>query len=113
MSTPLPIEAFIWHRSFDGSWWLGTIKQTSDVPGRDVTRFPGYPGLVVIDLSLSSVHCAYKHTATPYCFKAFFIANRPASTLALSRSTTKAGLIFPPKAIYKRPRLIFLRRRQL
>ena len=38
LSAPLPIGASIWFHSFDGSWWLGKIKQPSDALGRYVVR---------------------------------------------------------------------------
>ena len=33
-TAPLPIGASIWYHSFDGSWWLGKIKQPLDYSGR-------------------------------------------------------------------------------
>ena len=50
LSAPLPIGASIWFHSFDGSWWLGKIKQPSNVLGRYIVRFLDNPGPALIDL---------------------------------------------------------------
>ena len=44
-AAPLPIGASVWYHSFDGCWWLGKVKQPSDVPGRYVIRFLDTPTL--------------------------------------------------------------------
>ena len=61
LSAPLPIGASIWYHSFDGSWWLGKIKQSSNVHGRYVIRFLDNPGPALIDLPES----AYNRRSTP------------------------------------------------
>ena len=50
LSAPLPLGASIWFHSFDGSWWLGKIKQPSNVLGRYVVRFLDNSGPALIDL---------------------------------------------------------------
>ena len=49
LSAPLPIGASIWFPSFDGSWWLGKVKQPSNVLERYVVRFLDNPGPALID----------------------------------------------------------------
>ena len=58
LSAPLPIGASIWFHSFDGSWWLGQIKQPSNVLGRYVVRFLDNPGPALIDLPESAYNTA-------------------------------------------------------
>ena len=58
LSAPLPIGASIWFHSFDCSWWLGKIKQPSDVLGRYVVRFLDNPGPVLLDLPDSAYNTA-------------------------------------------------------
>ena len=58
LSAPLPIGASIWYHSFDGSWWLGKIKQPSDALGRYVVRFLDNPGPVLLDLPDSAYNTA-------------------------------------------------------
>ena len=54
----LPIGAFIWYHSFDGSWWLGKIKQPSDALGRYVVRLLDSPGPVPLYLPVSACNTA-------------------------------------------------------
>ena len=58
LSAPLPIGASIWYHSFDGSWWLGKVKQPSNAPGRYVVRFLDNPGPALIDPSESAYNTA-------------------------------------------------------
>ena len=58
LSAPLPIGASIWYHFFDGSWWLGKIKQPSNVLGRYVVRFLDNPGPALIDLPESTYNTA-------------------------------------------------------
>ena len=39
LSAPLPIGASIWYHSFDGSWWLGKVKQQPNGLGRYIIKF--------------------------------------------------------------------------
>ena len=54
LSAPLPIGASIWYHAFDGSWWLGKIKQPSNVLGRYAVRFLDNPGPALIDVPESA-----------------------------------------------------------
>ena len=55
---PLPTGASVWYHSFDGSCWLGKIKQASDAPGRYIIRFVDNSGPVLIDLPPSAYKTA-------------------------------------------------------
>ena len=90
LSAPLPIGAFIWYHSLDGSWWLGKVKQQPNVLGRYIIRFLNNPGPALIELLelayITTRHStplvalgAFKHTAVPTRFKAFHTASRRAS----------------------------------
>ena len=50
MSDPLPVGASIWYHSFDGSWWLGKVKQPRNDRGRYVIRFLDNSGPALIAL---------------------------------------------------------------
>ena len=69
LSTPLPIGASIWYHSFDGSWWLGKIKQHSDAPGRYVVRFLDNPGPALIDLPESAYNTALHAPCGSWCLQ--------------------------------------------
>ena len=67
LSAPLPIEASIWFHSFDGSWWLGKIKQASNVLGRYVVRFLDNSGPALIDLPESAYNSALRAPCGSWC----------------------------------------------
>ena len=69
LSAPLPIGASIWYHSFDGSWWLGKIKQPSDAPGRYVVRFLDNPGPALIDLPESANNTALHAPCGSWCLQ--------------------------------------------
>ena len=50
LSAPLPIGAFIWNHSLDGSWLLSKVKQQANVLGRYIIRFFDNPGPALIEL---------------------------------------------------------------
>ena len=52
------LEPPFWFHPFDGSWWLGKIKQPSNVLGRYVVRFLDNPGPALIDLPESAYNTA-------------------------------------------------------
>ena len=69
LSAPLPIGASIWFHSFDGSWWLGKIKQPSDALGRYVVRFLDNPGPVLLDLPDSAYDTALHAPCGSWCLQ--------------------------------------------
>ena len=74
LPSPLPIHpsaigASIWYHSFDGSWWLGKIKQPSDAPGRYVVRFLDNPGPALIDLPESAYNTALHAPCGSWCLQ--------------------------------------------
>ena len=69
LSAPLPIGASIRYHSFDGSWWLGKIKQPSDAPGRYVVRFLDNPGPALIDLPESAYNTALHAPCGSWCLQ--------------------------------------------
>ena len=68
LSAPLPIGASIWFHSFDGSWWLGKIKQPSNVLRRYV-RFLDSPGPALIDLPESAYNTALHTPCGSWCLQ--------------------------------------------
>ena len=66
---PLPTGASVWYHSFDGSWWLGKIKQTSDTPGRYIIRFLDNPGPVLIDLPPTAYNTALHAPCGSWCLQ--------------------------------------------
>ena len=69
LSAPLPIGASIWYHSFDGSWWLGKIKQPSNILGRYVVRFLDNPGPALIDLPESAYNTALHAPCGSWCLQ--------------------------------------------
>ena len=69
LSAPLPIGASIWYQTFDGSWWLGEIKQPSDAPGRYVLQFLDNPGPALIDLPESAYNTALHAPCGSWCLQ--------------------------------------------
>ena len=69
LSAPLPIGASIWFHSFDGSWWLGKIKQPSDALGRYIVRFLDNPGPVILDLPDSAYDTALHAPCGSWCLQ--------------------------------------------
>ena len=69
LSAPLPIGASIWFHSFDGSWWLGKIKQPSDALGRYIVRFLDNPGPVLLDLPDSAYDTALHVPCGSWCLQ--------------------------------------------
>ena len=67
LSAPLPIGASIWYHFFDGSWWLGKIKQPSNVLGRYVVRFLDNPGPALIDLPETAYNTALHAPRGSWC----------------------------------------------
>ena len=65
----LPTRASVWYHSFDGSWWLGKVKQASDIPGRYIIRFLDNPGPVLIDLSPSAYNTALHAPCGSWCLQ--------------------------------------------
>ena len=57
-AAPLPIGAFIWYHFFDGSWWLGKIKQPPDNSGRYIIRFLDISGPAMVELPESAYNTA-------------------------------------------------------
>ena len=58
LSAPLPVGDSIWYHSFDGSWWLGKIKQPPNDSGRYVIRFLDNPSPAQIKLQESTYNTA-------------------------------------------------------
>ena len=69
LSAPLPIGASIWYHSFDGSWWLGKIKQPSDAPGCYVVPILDNSGPALIDLPESAYNTALHAPCGSWCSK--------------------------------------------
>ena len=69
LSAPLPIGASIWYHSFDGSWWLGKIKQPPNAHGRYVIRFLDNPGPALIDLPESANDTAFHAPCGSWCLR--------------------------------------------
>ena len=69
LSAPLPIGASICYDSFDGSGWLGNIKQPSNVLGRYVVRFLNNPGPALIDLPESAYNTALHAPCGSWCLQ--------------------------------------------
>ena len=69
LSAPLPIGASIPYHSFDSSWWLGKIKQPSNVLGRYVVQFLDNPGPVLIDLPESAYNTALHAPCGSWCLQ--------------------------------------------
>ena len=68
-TAPLPTGASVWYHSFDGSWWLGKIKQASDAPGRYIIRFLDNPGPVLVDLPPSAYNTALHAPCGSWCLQ--------------------------------------------
>ena len=71
----LPIGASVWYHFFDGSWWLGKIKQPSDVRGRYVIRFLDNSGPVLIDLPDPAYNTALPAPCGSWCLKTHSCTN--------------------------------------
>ena len=69
LTAPLPIRASIWYHSFDGSWWLGKIKQPPDISGRYVIRFLDNPGPDLIELPESAYNTALHAPCGSWCLQ--------------------------------------------
>ena len=69
LSAPLPIGASIWYHSFDGSWWLGKIKQPPNAHGRYVIRLLDNPGPALIDLPESAYDTALHAPCGSWCLQ--------------------------------------------
>ena len=67
LSAPLPIGAFTWYHSFDGSWWLGKVKQQPIVLGRYIIRFLDKPGPALIKLQELAYNTALHVTCGSWC----------------------------------------------
>ena len=68
-TAPLPTGASVWYNSFDGSWWLGKIKQVSNGLGRYIIRFLDNPGPVLIDLPPSAYNTALHAPCGSWCLQ--------------------------------------------
>ena len=68
-AAPLPIGASIWYHSFDGSWWLGKIKQPPDSSGRDIIRFLDNPGPAMVELPESAYNTALHAPCGSWCLQ--------------------------------------------
>ena len=69
LSAPLPIGASIWYHSFDGSWWLGKIKQPPNDSGHYVIRFHDNPGPALIKLQESTYNTALHAPCGSWCLQ--------------------------------------------
>ena len=69
LSAPLPIGASISYHSLDDSWWLGKIKQPSNVLGRYVVRFLHNPDSALIDLPESAYNTALHAPCGSWCLQ--------------------------------------------
>ena len=69
MSDPLSVGAFIWHHSFDGSWWLGKIKQPLNDCGRYVIRFLDTPGPALTALPRLAYNTALHAPCGSWCLQ--------------------------------------------
>ena len=69
LSAPLPIEASISCHSFDGSWWLGKVKQAPNDLGRCVVRFLDNPGPALIELPESAYNTALRAPCDSWCLQ--------------------------------------------
>ena len=69
LSAPLPIGASTWYHFFDGFWWLGKIKQPSNVLGRYIVRFLDNPGPALIDLPESAYNTALHAPYGSWCLQ--------------------------------------------
>ena len=69
LSAPLSIGTSIWFHSFGGSWWLGKVKQPSNVLGRYVVRFLDNPGPALIDLPKSAYNTALPAPCGSWCLQ--------------------------------------------
>ena len=82
LSASLPLGASIWYHSFDGSWWLGKVKQSPNDSGRYVIRFLDKPGPVLIALpdrfiTRPCMPLVALGASKPTGYKAFYIASLP------------------------------------
>ena len=68
-AAPLPIGASIWYHSFDGSWWLGKIKQPPDNSGRYIIRFLDNPGPAMVELPESAYNTALHAPCGSWCLQ--------------------------------------------
>ena len=68
-TAPLPIGASLWYPSFDGSWWLGKIKQPLDNSGRYVIRFLDNPGPALVELPESAYNTALHAPCGSWCLQ--------------------------------------------
>ena len=68
-TAPLPIGASIWYHSFDGSRWLGKIKQPPDNSGRYVIRFLDNPGPALVELPESANNTALHAPCGSWCLQ--------------------------------------------
>ena len=69
MVDTLPIGASIWYQSFDGSWWLGKVKQPPNDRGHYVIRFLDNPGPALIALPGSAYNTALHAPCGSWCLQ--------------------------------------------
>ena len=69
MVDTLPIGTSIWYHSFDGSWWLGKVKQPPNDRGHYVIRFLDNPGPALIALPRSAYNTALHAPCGSWCLQ--------------------------------------------
>ena len=75
LSAPLPIGASIWYHFFDGSWWLGKVKQPPNDSGRYVIRFFDNLGPALIKLQESTYNMALHAPCGSWCQQIHGLSN--------------------------------------
>ena len=59
----------MWYHSFDGSWWLGKVKQPHDDRGRYIIRFLDNPDPALIALPGSAYNTALHAPCGSWCIQ--------------------------------------------
>ena len=98
MSDPLPVGASICYHSFDGSWWLGKVKQPPNDSGRYVIRSLDNPGPALIALPGSTYKTVLHAPCGSWCLQTH------------GRSNPLQGVLhgLPTPWPYTRPQIIFM-----
>ena len=93
LSAPLPTGASIWYHSFDGSWWLGKIKQPSNVLERYVVRFLDNLGPALIDLPESAYNTMLHAPCGSWCLQTHGRTNPLEGVLHTPRFTPPSAVV--------------------